>query len=374
MLHDFLTDNRDELLLRCRDKVARRTPVRARFAQMEHGVPVFLSQLIETLRDEATAAADPQRGADFSAMPEALASSAALHGHELLKRGFTVDQVVHDYGDLCQAVTEMAMERKTQVSAGEFRTLNRCLDDAIAGAVTEYGLQRDLLVAADGNRTMSEALGVLAHEIRNHLNTATLAFAVMKKGTVGLAGATAAVLDRSLTGLSALTERALAEVRMTSGMAPRLEDIALDAFIAEAQVGASLCAMEKGCQLSVAAVEAGLTIQADRQLLHSALYNLVQNACKFTVPHSHVSIRARRAHGRVLIEVEDQCGGLAHGTAHAMFTAFEQHDADRSGLGLGLSISKRAIDVNGGKLRVRNVPGTGCVFTIDLPCNVSVAA
>jgi signal transduction histidine kinase len=374
MLHDFLADNRDELLLRCRDKVALRAPARARSAEMAHGLPVFLTQLIGALRDEVAAAADPQRAVDVSGRPTALASSAALHGHELLQRGYSVDQVVHDYGDLCQAVTELAMERRAPVSTEEFKTLNFCLDNAIAGAVTEYGLQRDRLVAAEGTHAMSEKLGALAHEIRNLLNTATLAFAVMKRGTVGIAGATGAVLDRSLTGLSALTERALAEVRLSSGMAPHMEDIALDAFIAEVQVGAGLCAQEKGCQLSVAPVEPGLTIRADRQLLHSALYNLVQNAFKFTLPRSHVSLKTRHAHGQVLIEVEDQCGGLAHGAAESMFTAFDQHDTDRSGLGLGLSISKRAVEANGGKLRVRDIPGTGCIFTIELPCRVRAPA
>ena len=54
-----------------------------------------------------------------------------------------MSQVVHDYGDVCQAITDLAVEAAKPISADDFRTLNRCLDDAIAGAVTEYGRERD---------------------------------------------------------------------------------------------------------------------------------------------------------------------------------------------------------------------------------------
>jgi signal transduction histidine kinase len=50
-----------------------------------------------------------------------------------------------------------------------------------------------------------------------------------------------------------------------------------------------------------------------------------------------------------------------------MFTPFAQGDADKSGLGLGLSIARRSVEANGGRLSVRNVPGCGCVFTLELP-------
>jgi signal transduction histidine kinase len=370
MLHEFLKTNRSELIRRCREKVALRAAPRPTPAEMEHGIPLFLEQLIETLRVElAPGIDDPARN-----IPSELAASAALHGHELLQQGFSVDQVVHDYGDLCQAVTELAVERNAWVSAEEFHTLNRCLDDAIADAVTEYGLQKELLKEVDGSRAMSEKLGMLAHEIRNLVNTATLAFAVMKNGSVGTSGATAAVLDRSLAGLAVVTERALAEVRLTAGIPPRMEDIELAAFIAEAQVGAALCAVEKSCQLTVAPVQPHVTIRGDRQLLHSAIFNLVQNACKFTRARTHVVLKAHAVGDRVLIEIADQCGGLGHGKAEAMFSEFAQLDTDRSGLGLGLSISRRAVEASGGKLRVRDVPGTGCVFTIDLPCRIRLSA
>ena len=372
MLHEFLDENRAELIERCRVMVACRPSPRPTLKEMEHGIPLFLGQLIETLRiAESPNALNSRKGLGSSApkrlASSQIASSAAKHGHELLRKGYTVDQVVHDYGDLCQALTALAVEKNAPVSADEFRTLNGCLDDAIADAVTEFGWQRDQLVSEMGNRAMSERLGFLAHELRNFLNTAMLSFAAIKSGTVGFDGATSAVLDRSLLGLRDLIDHALADVRLTAGVPSQLDPVAVDQFIAEVQVAAILEAKSKGCEFAVSPVEPGLAIHADRQLLYSAVSNLLQNAFKFTHPHSHVSLKAYSAADRVLIEVEDQCGGLPEGKLEAMFLPFEQHGTDRSGMGLGLSISRRAVEACRGEIRVRDVPGKGCVFTIDLP-------
>jgi signal transduction histidine kinase len=68
-----------------------------------------------------------------------------------------------------------------------------------------------------------------------------------------------------------------------------------------------------------------------------------------------------------MIEVKDECGGLPDGKAEELFRPFEQKSSDRTGLGLGLSISRRAVQANDGTLSVRNIAGVGCIFTIDFP-------
>src|SRR5665647_1704034 len=87
----------------------------------------------------------------------------------------------------------------------------------------------------------------------------------------------------------------------------------------------------------------GLIVDADRQMLGSAISNLLQNAFKFSRGHGKVSLTARAAGERVLIEVEDECGGLPAGKAEELFQPFKQKGANRSGLGLGLSIGRRAV-------------------------------
>jgi len=372
MLHQFLHANRTELIERCRAKVARRPAPRPTPHEMEHGIPLFLGQLIDTLRIEEFSGSQSWKGSGPSGLGVKhgggeMGATAAKHGGELLRQGFTVDQVVLGYGDLCQAVTEVAIEKNEPVTSEEFQTLNRCLDNAIADAVTEFGWQRDRLISEEGKRATSEQFGVLAHELRNFLNTAMLAFAAMKGGGVGLHGATSAVLERSFIGLRDLINHALAEVRLAAGVPLLIYDVAVDKFIAEVQVAASLEAITRGCEFNVSPVEPGLVIHVDQQMLYSAVSNLLQNAFKFTRSHGRVSLQAYATGDRVLIEVEDRCGGLPEGKAEAMFHAFEQHNPDRSGLGLGLSISRRAVEASGGKLGVRDMPGVGCVFTIDLP-------
>src|SRR5688572_27529740 len=144
MLHEFLTINYHALVSRCRAKVAKRTVPWPSDAELLHGIPVFLEQLIRTLQiEESSTPLDSREvsgpsGGTKPLVPSEVGAAAAKHGRELLLHGFTVDQVVHDYGDLCQAIAELALEHDATVTTGEFRTLNRCLDNAIADAVTEF--------------------------------------------------------------------------------------------------------------------------------------------------------------------------------------------------------------------------------------------
>jgi signal transduction histidine kinase len=364
MLHQLLEVNRSQLLDRWETKVAKRPVPGPAPNAIKEGIPLFLGQLIETLRLESLPGPPT---ASRRHVPSELATSAAKHGHELLRDGYAIDQVVYDYGDLCQAITELAMEEGTVVSAVEFRTLNRCLDDAIADAVTEFGWQRDQLIAEISTRAMSERLGSLAHELRNSLNTAIMSFAVIKTGQVALVGSTSAVLDRSLVGLRDLIDRALADVRLTAGVPPAIDCFDVAQFVAEVQVAAALEAKSKDCRFTVYPVDAGLALKVDKPMLYSAVSNLLQNAFKFTHAGGSVSLRTFGVADRVRFEVEDECGGLPEGKAEEMFVAFQQLHADRSGLGLGLSIARRAVMGSDGTLAVRDIPGVGCVFTIDLP-------
>jgi signal transduction histidine kinase len=368
MLHEFLSTNREELISRCRVKVACRQAPRATERELAHGIPVFLSQLTEILREESLdSTAEGGPAPSQTAKPSAIGTTASSHGSELLLKGFTVDQVVHDYGDLCQAVTELAIERNAVIENEEFQTLNLCLDNAIADAVSRFAGERDRAVADASEQTMNERLGFLAHEFRNLINKARLAMDAIKRGDVGIAGSTGAILDRSLKGMEDLCDRALVDVRLRAGLSRQRERVRLSEFIEDAQVSAAIDAKARGLDLIVPEVEPGLVIEVDRQILAGSLANLLQNALKFTRAHGRVSLRTSSSMDRVLIEVEDECGGLPPGDSEDLFRLFEQRSSDRSGLGLGLGISRRGVEANGGKLNVRNLSDSGCVFTIDLP-------
>src|SRR6202162_644272 len=258
MMHEFLSNNRDDLIERCRIKVAHRPARGATAQQLQNGVPLFLDQLIQTLRLEQTAEPMDSRKISGPAGGQssfsAIGNSASLHGRQLLELGFSVDQVVHDYGDLCQAITDLAYERDAPFEIDEFRTLNRCLDNAIADAVTEFSYQRDFALSDKQTIAENERFGFFAHELRNYLGTATLAFSAAKVGNLNLSGATGTVLERSLNGLRDLITRSVEEVRTTSEHSVHSQIFSVAEFIAEVRAAADLTAMASGGEFFVSDV------------------------------------------------------------------------------------------------------------------------
>ena len=292
--------------------------------------------------------------------------TASEHGRDLLDLGYTVDQVVHDYGDLCQVITDLAIERREQVSVGAFRTLNRCLDNAIADAVTAFMQRHEQAVAHQTSIDEIQRLGFIVHELRNYLQTATLAFSAIESGKLAISGSTAGLVKHSLESMASLLTDAISDVR-SSAARPVHEPFSLKAMIDDATLAATLPARGNGSTLTVTQIDPSLFLQGNRILLTAALVNLIQNAFKFTQPGTEIVVSAFRGKERVVIEVRDHCGGLPPGAAERVFSPFQQAGPDRSGLGLGLSIARQSVEADGGWLRVTDLPGIGCIFSIDLP-------
>jgi signal transduction histidine kinase len=360
VLDDFLILQREAIIARTQARVAARTTPPPTDMELTSGIPVFLKQLVDALR--------LARSSDV-VDHEQIDKSAANNGHDLLRMGLTIAQVVHGYGDVCQVITELAVGQGAPISGEEFRTLNLCLDDAIAGAVTEYARQREHTITIQG----TERLGTLAHEIRNLLNAAIIAYESIWRGQVAAGGSTGMVLGRSLMGLRDIVDRSLADVRLDAGI-DQLEHISVADFVGEVEIGALMQAEARGLHFAATPVDPTVTVDGDRQSLAAVLSNLLHNAFKFTRKGGRVSLVVRATADRVLFEVEDECGGLPPGKAEDLFLPFEQRGRDRSGAGLGLSICLKAAKANGGAMGVRNVPGKGCVFSLDLPRSPGGAA
>jgi hypothetical protein len=180
-LGEFIGAHRDELVRRCEGKVMQRSGPKPARLEIERGIPLFLDQIVNQL------GSGPSNTREMSA-------SATQHGHDLFVDGFTVGQLVHDYGNVCQSITDLALEVNAPISTDDFRTLNRCLDDAIAGAVAEYANQER--VAGDGD----------ALRLRKLTYTAITAFDVIQTGTVGVGGTTGDLVRRSLIAIQSLVE------------------------------------------------------------------------------------------------------------------------------------------------------------------------
>jgi signal transduction histidine kinase len=269
---------------------------------------------------------------------------------------------------MLRSVRRQAMRSSdTDWQDGILKALNRepGVKQAEIGVILEGGLVSLAGRGPDLSNTDVRRRSFFVHELRNHLSSAMLAFEAGKSGGV-MTGRAVEVLERSLRRLRDLIDRSVSEVRLASGL-HRRERLRLAEFIEEMESDASIDATNRRLQLTVERVDNRLLVDVDRPLFASAISNLLQNALKFTRPLSHVRLRTHSTADRVSIEIEDECGGLPPGAAEAIFRPFEQRGSDRTGLGLGLAISRQAIEATGGILSVRDIPGRGCVFIVEMP-------
>jgi hypothetical protein len=191
MLHEFLTSNRDLLIQRCKERVARRFEPIAAPGTIDHGVPLFLEQLVETLQEEQRTHV---RSSDSEPTPAhtPIGRAAALHGAELLRRGLAVDQHV-------------------AISTDEFRTLNRCLDNAIADAVASFGAARQTSIDRQ-TETLQQLLTAFSQEHHRLSDIAIQSLAAIKTGNIGISGATGTLLGHALEELRTLNERDIPDI------------------------------------------------------------------------------------------------------------------------------------------------------------------
>ncbi|MDB4979656.1 MAG: histidine kinase [Myxococcales bacterium] len=237
MLHEFLAGNREEILGRSRAKLAARQAPTATESERDDGLPLFLDDLVEMLRGKRD---------ETGKSGETASDNAARHGANLLQLGLPVGQVVQDYGSICQSVTELASDRDVAITTREFRTLNSCLDEATARAVTEFEKQRDRTASSPG----VAHLGFLAHEMRNLLNTSMLTFDALTRGAVGINGSTGAMHGRSLRRMRDLIDRTLAEVRLGADIQSS-ERVLVAQLIEDLAIGAAMDAGEYDKRLTI---------------------------------------------------------------------------------------------------------------------------
>jgi signal transduction histidine kinase len=349
MLQGFLLQNFDELVTRAKAKASARRSHPGSAPDLERELSLLLAQLGEALRRETSTAPLADGGTG---------SIATRHARDLLEKGWAVSQIVHDYGDLRQAITELAIARGTAINLEELRALGRCLDSASAEAVAEYARLKD---AAASHRE-TERLGQVGHDLRNQLQTAQLSFRALKTGKADVGGSAGDALGRSLDRLRDLIDTRLSGVRLAA-----TTRVSLAAFVHEVAVAAHPDAEHREIRLTIEPGDPALAVDVDPQLLASALMNLLQNAFKYTRARGRVTLRARSENGRAFVEVEDECGGMATSDGDPLRGRRERRGTDRAAPGFGLSSSRRAVQANGGEVHVHNLPGKGCIFSIQLP-------
>ena len=295
------------------------------------------------------------------------AARARQHGEQRFRLGYNIDGLIREYGTLREVLVEFVEAQRVPLSPADGLALSGILIEGIASAAAQYSMKRD----AQARTQAAQHVGFLAHELRNPLHTAQLRVEILeRRGGVPTPGDMQA-LKRALRLLRERIDNELFDSRLHAFPEPVFKTLILRPVLDSIAEDVAPQGAGKDVEILVEA-EPTLQIVADERLLDSALSNLVRNAVKFSAPGATVHLRAKQSAERVVLEVEDQCGGLPEGAVEKMFSPFVQLGQDRSGFGLGLAISKRAAELHRGDLRVHDVPGHGCVFVLDLPVEPSL--
>jgi signal transduction histidine kinase len=319
-------------------------------AELLDHIPRFIDELIGALHPDALSLTS-------------LGENAVEHGAQRLNLGFNIAEVVREYGTLHRCIIEIAGEGGVAIARDEQTVIARWLNQGLANAVSQYVTERDI----EQQRETSAHLGIIAHEIRTPLSSARVACDLLKRVEPSGGSRAVEILERALRQARGVVDNVLTHASLTLSLTPRLEAFSLRETLEEVAFDYGAEAEAKGIEVVVTVMPEDLVIDADARLLRSAVSNLLQNALRFSQPSSTTTVRAKLTEGHVFIEIEDTCGGLPPGRADDVFKPVVQRGQGETTFGLGLPIAQQAARAHNGTLKVRDLPGKGCIFTLDLP-------
>jgi signal transduction histidine kinase len=312
--------------------------------------------------DEVLAALRTGEGSSAEAGTTNGSAASIEHGTQRLRVGFDLAEVIREYEILTECILDEVETAGASVSTRAFRHVQALLNAGRAQAVVAYIDRRDAEMA----QTTSQHVAFIAHELRSPLMSAFLAVTALRKSERPEDQWALGMLTRNLNALRDLIDQVLTADRLAGQIPLQRESFDLRVLLEQVAADTQWAAKRRQVDISVQAPE-GLPINGDQRLLRSAIGNVLGNAVKFTHEGSAISVRAQRRDGGITVEVEDGCGGLPQDNTTELFEPFVQRGENRTGFGLGLAIVKQALEAHGGRVSVRNVPGKGCVFALELP-------
>lgn len=280
--------------------------------------------------------------------------------------------------DLAEANQALQAEK-----ASEVHKLNESLLETNAQlAQTNRSLQLEILERQNvedrlrqADRRKDEFLATLAHELRNPLAPIQSALNVRKLAPAnsGADNALQAVMERQMRLLVRLVDDLLDVSRITRDrLELRMERVELESVLAAAMetVQPTLALARQSVRMNLP--RDSLTVFADSQRLAQVFANLLSNASKFSEPGSEIHVDVTTAGATMSLAVSDQGIGLGTDNLNYIFDLFTQVDTSlersRSGLGIGLTLARRLVEMHGGSLQARSAGlGKGSTFVVTLP-------
>jgi PAS domain S-box-containing protein len=228
----------------------------------------------------------------------------------------------------------------------------------------------------EADRRKDEFLAMLAHELRNPLSAIHNASQLSRRPDLPADKLkwTQDVIAHQVRHLAHLVDDLLDVSRITRGkIRLRLEPLDLASSLARAVDTAHPSIDERGHRLELSIDSEPLRVMGDPVRLEQVFVNLLANAAKYTEPGGRIELLARRdGPGHVLVAIKDNGIGIDSAMLPRVFDLFAQfdHSLDRTqgGLGIGLTIARRLVELHGGAIRAdSNGPGLGSEFTVTLP-------
>ena len=322
--------------------------------ELRNGIEDYLKRLAELLRGFETLA---------SAGASAWEDVAGEHALTRVQLGFDVTQLLHELSVLRRTTAAVLREHGVLSDVRLLGQFTDLIEEATYASVRSYVEFRD----RSAQRAEAEHIGFLTHELRNPLSVAAMAVSQLRRNRAGddqqrLYG----ILDHSIDRIRRLIDDALLAGRLQAGAFEcrpvettfgELAGDTIDLFRRDAA--------DKGLAFDVT-FDPDLSLRADPNLLLSALQNLLENAVKYT-DRGQVRLDVERRPGEIVVHVHDSCGGLSADELKVAFEPFRRVHTTKSGSGLGLGITRRAIEAQGGAVHARSEPGSGCHFWFTLP-------
>ena len=239
--------------------------------------------------------------------------------------------------------------------------------------ISRHVLARQALAEAD--RRKDEFLATLAHELRNPLAPIRTGLEILKyrQGDNAAVEPLRAMMERQAGHLARLVDDLMDLSRLSHGAIElRKEVVRLASVVDEAVAASRPFFEERGHELSVGVPDGDERLEADPTRLEQILANLLENAAKYTDPGGRIRLEARREGGEVVFSVKDTGIGIDPEKLTTVFDMFVQVerrlDRSQGGLGIGLSLVKRLVEMHGGRVTAHSEgPGQGSEFVVRLP-------
>jgi signal transduction histidine kinase len=133
--------------------------------------------------------------------------------------------------------------------------------------------------------------------------------------------------------------------------------------------------LRDGHSLTVELPSSNPVVSADKDRLRQVVLNLLNNATKFTPPGGKITLMARTDNANLVVEVHDTGLGISKEDQVRLFDPYYRRVEDRerlSGLGLGLALSKKLVELHGGQIWVESEKGIGSTFVFSLPLESTI--